>query len=166
VKQSVFVTLVLVVSLAVGFLIWSQLPPYLQEGGPLVGVLISLSVMLLAFILERVFTLRKARGRASVQSFFKNMIMMLDKGDYDGAEGLLKKAIRLQPYNVVLYGGMVQVKFEQAQQFVKRGDKQSALIIIEEARNYISSGLQIEAENELLLSLEHMIRKLRSRIGS
>jgi len=85
VKQSVFVTLVLVVSLAVGFLIWSQLPPYLQEGGPLVGVLISMSVMLLAFILERVFTLRKARGKASIQSFFKNMIMMLDKGDYDGA---------------------------------------------------------------------------------
>lgn len=88
------------------------------------------------------------------------------KGDYVGAEGLLKKAVRLQPYNVVLYGGMVQVKFEQAQQFVKRSDKQFALISIEEARNYISSGLQIEAENELLLSLEHMIRKLRSQIGS
>jgi tetratricopeptide (TPR) repeat protein len=87
------------------------------------------------------------------------------KGDYDAAEGLLKKAIRLQPYNVVLYGGMVQVKFEQAQQLMKKRDKQSALIIIEEARNYISSGLQIEAENELLLSLEHMIRKLRSQIG-
>ena len=84
-KQSVFVTLVLVVSLAVGFFIWSQLPPYLQEGGPLVGVLISLSVMLLAFILERIFTLRKARGKASIQAFFKNVIMMLDKGDYDGA---------------------------------------------------------------------------------
>jgi len=85
VKQSVFVTLVLVVSLAVGFLIWSQLPTYLREGGPLVGVLISLSVMLLAFILERLFTLRKARGKASVQSFFKNVIMMLDKEDFDSA---------------------------------------------------------------------------------
>ncbi|MDH4222108.1 MAG: MotA/TolQ/ExbB proton channel family protein [candidate division Zixibacteria bacterium] len=84
-KQSVFVTLVLVVSLAVGFLIWSQLPTYLREGGPLVGVLISLSVMLLAFILERLFTLRKARGKASVQSFFKNVIMMLDKEDFDSA---------------------------------------------------------------------------------
>ncbi len=84
-KQSVFVTLVLVVSLAVGFLIWSQLPAYLREGGPLVGVLISLSVMLLSFILERLFTLRKARGRTSIQSFFKNVIMMLDKGDFDSA---------------------------------------------------------------------------------
>lgn len=84
-KQSVFVTLVFVVSLAVGFLIWSQLPAYLKEGGPLVGVLISLSVMLLAFILERLFTLRKARGKASIQSFFKNVIMMLDKGDFDSA---------------------------------------------------------------------------------
>lgn len=92
--------------------------------------------------------------------------ILIRKGDYHNAEGLLKKAIRLQPYNVVLYGGMAQVRFEQAQQFVKRGDKHTALVIVEEALNYISSGLQIEAENELLLSLKYMIRKLMSQIGS
>ncbi|MDP2959795.1 MAG: MotA/TolQ/ExbB proton channel family protein, partial [candidate division Zixibacteria bacterium] len=84
-KQSVFITAVLVVSIIVGFVIWSQLPTYLKEGGPLVAVLIALSVMLLAFIIERIFTLRKARGKSSVQSFFKNVIQMLDKGDFNGA---------------------------------------------------------------------------------
>ncbi|MFH0930910.1 MAG: MotA/TolQ/ExbB proton channel family protein [Candidatus Zixiibacteriota bacterium] len=73
------------VSIIVGFVIWSQLPTYLREGGPLVAVLIALSVMLLAFIIERIFTLRKARGKSSVQSFFKNVIQMLDKGDFNGA---------------------------------------------------------------------------------
>lgn len=84
-KQSIFITAVLVVALILGFVIWSMLPSYLKEGGPLVAVLIALAVMLLSFIFERILTLRKARGKASVQSFFKNVIQMLDKGDFNGA---------------------------------------------------------------------------------
>ena len=80
-KQSVFVSLVLIVSLVVGVIIWRQLPVYLQEGGPLVSVLIALTVMLLCFILERLFTLRKARGKASVQTFFKNVIQLVRDGN-------------------------------------------------------------------------------------
>jgi biopolymer transport protein ExbB len=85
VKQSIFITAVLVVALILGFVIWNMLPSYLKEGGPLVAVLIALAVMLLSFIIERILTLRKARGKASVQSFFKNVIQMLDKGDFNGA---------------------------------------------------------------------------------
>jgi len=85
-KQSVFIVLVLIVSFAVGAFIWSQLlPEYLRAGGPLVAVLIALLVMLFAFILERLFTLNKAKGQASVQSFFKNVISMLQQNDFDGA---------------------------------------------------------------------------------
>jgi biopolymer transport protein ExbB len=75
----------MVVSLGTGFVIWTQLPDYLQEGGPLVALLISLSVMLLAFILERVISLRKAKGKASIQSFFKKVVTLIQSGDYDGA---------------------------------------------------------------------------------
>jgi biopolymer transport protein ExbB len=85
VKQSVFIILVLVVSFTVGIIIWTQLPAYLREGGPLVAVLIALTVMLLCLILERLFTLRKARGTSSVQAFFKNVISLVQKDDYDGA---------------------------------------------------------------------------------
>jgi biopolymer transport protein ExbB len=84
-KQSIFIALVLIVSLVLGIIIWTQLPTYLREGGPLVALLIALSVMLVSFIVERVLTLNKAKGKASVQSFFKNMIDMLQKGDFDGA---------------------------------------------------------------------------------
>jgi len=85
VKQSVFVTIVLIVSLATGFIIWTQLPAYLQQGGPLVAVLLALSVMLVMFIAERLISLRKAKGRASVQSFFKKVVTLVQSGDYDGA---------------------------------------------------------------------------------
>jgi biopolymer transport protein ExbB len=85
VKQSVFVTLNLIISLAIGTFIWLQLPAYLQEGGPLVAVLISLLVMLIAFIIERLLSLNKAKGKGSPQSFFKSIVMMVQKNDYDGA---------------------------------------------------------------------------------
>jgi biopolymer transport protein ExbB len=85
-KQSVFIALVLIFSLAIGFIIWRfMLPDYLREGGPLVAVLIALVVMAVAFIIERLFTLNKAKGKASVQSFFKNVISMLQQDDFDGA---------------------------------------------------------------------------------
>ena len=67
-KQSLFVTILLVVSLGTGYAIWYfMLPEFLREGGPLVSVLIALSIMLLAYITERIITLRKARGTASIQ---------------------------------------------------------------------------------------------------
>ncbi|MGB8658420.1 MAG: MotA/TolQ/ExbB proton channel family protein [Candidatus Zixiibacteriota bacterium] len=84
-KQSIFIALVLIVALIIGIVIWSQLPPYLHEGGPLVALLIALSVMLVSFIVERFLTLNKAKGKGSVQSYFKNMISMLQQGDFEGA---------------------------------------------------------------------------------
>jgi biopolymer transport protein ExbB len=85
VNQSIFVTLTLIVAFVVGFIIWRQLPEYLQKGGPLVAVLIALSVMTTSFVLERLITLRRARGKRSVQSFFKKVIDLMRSGDYDGA---------------------------------------------------------------------------------
>jgi biopolymer transport protein ExbB len=93
VKQSVFTVIVLIISLATGAIIWTQLPSYLQEGGPLVGVLIALLVMLTAYILERIFTLRKARGIASIQSFFKKVVEYLKQGNYEGAANVLRAGI-------------------------------------------------------------------------
>ncbi|HEX7401322.1 MAG TPA: MotA/TolQ/ExbB proton channel family protein [candidate division Zixibacteria bacterium] len=85
-KQSIFIALVLIVSLALGFIIWGTLlPDYLRRGGPLVAVLIALLVMLITFIIERMLTLNKAKGKTSVQAFFKNIIDMLQQGNFDGA---------------------------------------------------------------------------------
>jgi biopolymer transport protein ExbB len=86
VKQSVFVTVLLIGSLAIGFVIFEfMLPEFMKEGGYLVAVLIALSVMLVAYIVERIITLRKARGSASVQSFFRKVVTLMQSGDMEGA---------------------------------------------------------------------------------
>ena len=90
-KQSVFVTLVLIISIAVGFYLWTLLPAYLHEGGPLVALLIALLVMTTSFVIERLITLRKARGKSSIQSFFKKMIDLMRTGDYEGAVAVCDK---------------------------------------------------------------------------
>jgi biopolymer transport protein ExbB len=63
---------------------WYFSPHTIREGGPLVSVLFALSIMLFAYIVERTITLRKARGAASIQSFFRKVVQMMQTGDLDG----------------------------------------------------------------------------------
>jgi len=94
VKQSIFVTLNTLISFAVGYVIWGPIlskqpigtiAHSVHEGGPLVVVLFAVLLMLLAFVVERFLSLRVAKGKASVQVFFKNLILMLRKDDFEGA---------------------------------------------------------------------------------
>lgn len=93
-KQSIFVTIITLCSFAIGYVIWGPIlsaqpvgtiAHSVHQGGPLVIVLIAILLMLLAFVVERFISLRVAKGKASVQVFFKNLIGMLRKGDFDGA---------------------------------------------------------------------------------
>lgn len=83
-NQSVFVTVLLVGSLGLGYVMWFFSPKVIHEGGPLVSVLFALSIMLFSYIVERIITLRKARGVASIQSFFRKVVQMMQSGDLDG----------------------------------------------------------------------------------
>ena len=85
-KQGVFVTILLIGSLGLGYAIWYfLLPDFMREGGPLVSVLIALSIMLISYITERVITLRKARGTSSIQSFFRKVVQLMQANDLEGA---------------------------------------------------------------------------------
>ena len=99
-KQSIFVTLNFLVAMTVGYIIWGPIlssqplgtiAHSVHQGGPLVIVLIAVLFMLLAFVVERFISLRVAKGKASVQVFFKNLIGMLRKGDFDGALAACEK---------------------------------------------------------------------------
>lgn len=83
-NQSVFVTVLLVGSLGMGYVMWYFSPKVIHEGGPLVSILFALSIMLFSYIVERIITLRKARGTASIQSFFRKVVQMMQSGDLDG----------------------------------------------------------------------------------
>ena len=93
-KQTIFVTLNTLISFAIGWFLWSvifggadrgTILHTLHEGGPLVVVLIAILLMLLAFVVERFLSLRVAKGKSSVQVFFKNLITHLQSNDYESA---------------------------------------------------------------------------------
>ena len=94
-KQSLFVTLNTLISFAISYVVWGiilagqpngTIAHSVYLGGPLVVVLMTIFLMLLAFVGERFLSLYKvAKGNSSVQVFFKKLIMLLNSDDFDGA---------------------------------------------------------------------------------
>jgi biopolymer transport protein ExbB len=94
VKQTLFVTLNAIVALAIGAGLYfgvfrlstNTIVHSIYEGGYLVILLIMIFIMLLVFVVERYFSLYGvAKGKSSVQVFFKKLITLLQSDDYDGA---------------------------------------------------------------------------------
>lgn len=91
-KTSVFNTIVFVLAFLVGYLIFEfALPKYIKDGGPLVIALMALIIVLLAVVLERFFSLKKANGKDQLPRFLKNVQTAVNNGDIDGAIALCDK---------------------------------------------------------------------------
>ncbi len=93
-KQTLFVTLNALVAFAIGFGLWygvfrtseNPIVHSIYQGGPLVVLLIMIFIMLLVFIVERYFSLYSvAKGKSSVQVFFKKIVTLIQGDDIDGA---------------------------------------------------------------------------------
>jgi biopolymer transport protein ExbB len=54
-------------------------------GGPIVGSLIALSLMVITFIIERILSLKKAQGKGSLATFLKNVQKALATGQLEEA---------------------------------------------------------------------------------
>jgi len=94
VKQTLFVTLNAIVALAIGFGLWygvfrtsdNPIVHSIYQGGPLVVLLIMIFIMCMVFTIERYISLYGvAKGKSSIQVFFKKLITLLQTDDYDGA---------------------------------------------------------------------------------
>lgn len=94
VKQTIFVTLNAIVAFAIGFGLWygvfrtsdNPIIHSVYQGGPLVVLLIMILIMLIVFVIERYISLySNAKGKSSVQVFFKKLVTLLQNDDYDGA---------------------------------------------------------------------------------
>jgi biopolymer transport protein ExbB len=57
----------------------------IYTGGPLVGLLISLVIIAIAFVFERYFSINKAQGKDNPEAFIKAVISSLEKGDLKSA---------------------------------------------------------------------------------
>ncbi|MEE8577767.1 MAG: hypothetical protein V3T31_10980, partial [candidate division Zixibacteria bacterium] len=94
VKQTLFVTLNALIAFAIGFGLWygvfrtsdNPIVHSVYQGGPLVVLLIMIFIMLMVFVIERYLSLYgNAKGKSSVQVFFKKLIMLIQQKDFDGA---------------------------------------------------------------------------------
>lgn len=91
-RQSLFSVLLLVVALGIGLVIfYFFLPEFIVKGGPLVVLLITVTLMLITYIVERILTLKKARGREPVPSFYRNFITAVKDDKYDDAVQICEK---------------------------------------------------------------------------
>ncbi len=103
-KQSVFLSSVIVITAVVAILIYyfvlgnpsnfrngetrtlaNNLLGTVYTGGIVVPILITLTLMDLTLVFERLFSLRKANGRASITTFLKSVQSSLMKGNIDDA---------------------------------------------------------------------------------
>ncbi len=94
VKQTLFVTLNALVALLIGIGLFygvfrtatNPIVHSIYKGGPLVIILIMVLCMLIAFVVERYMSLYgNAKGKSSVQVFFKKLVTLLQGDDFDGA---------------------------------------------------------------------------------
>jgi biopolymer transport protein ExbB len=91
VRGQLWIWLVLAGALVIGFYIRSQLPEFIKAGGPLVAVLIALMIFLMAIIIERLWTLRGAKGRDSLAVFAKRLQTAIQNNDIEGALDLCRR---------------------------------------------------------------------------
>ena len=103
-KQSTFVIILVVGALAASILIYIfvlgnpgnfsdgsnhekpiNLMGQVYTGGIIVPILITLSIMVITFVIERTLSLRKAQGRGSLATFLKNVQKNLGNSDIEAA---------------------------------------------------------------------------------
>jgi biopolymer transport protein ExbB len=85
--QSIFITLLLIIAFGAAVVLFFMLPDFIRDGGPLVIALIAITIMVIAFIFERVFSLRKAKGKGSLTKFLKEVQQQINAGKIDEAIG-------------------------------------------------------------------------------
>ena len=90
-RQGLFLTIVAVVSLGISIVVFMFLPEYIRSGGPLVALLVMLSIMSVTLVFERLFTLARARGKEPIPTFMRNVRKKIDAMDIEGAADLCAK---------------------------------------------------------------------------
>jgi len=136
-KQSVFTTVVLVAAFVIGLVVFEILPEFIQKGGPLVVALIALMVMLITFVFERIFSLRKAQGKGTITSFLKSVQQAINTGDIDAAIAACDKQ-RGSCANILRTG------LERYKTVVEDGDVKGQKAIMEDVNHAIEEATMLE----------------------
>ena len=137
-KQGVFITIVLVLALVASYFIFEYgLPDYIRDGGPLVIGLIAMTIMVVTFIFERIFSLRKAQGRGSLAVFLKNVTQEINKSNIEGAIAACDKQ-RGSCANIIRTG------LDKYKQLVHDGDVKGQKEMMTEVQRAIEEAMLLE----------------------
>ncbi|MFM8431180.1 MAG: MotA/TolQ/ExbB proton channel family protein [Bacteroidota bacterium] len=110
--QSILAASVIPVAIIIGYVIWkyvlgdpsgfegenpennpkpNHILAMMYKGGYIVPILIGSFITVVTFSIERFITIGRSKGSANVDGFIRNIRMMLEKGDIDGAKAACAK---------------------------------------------------------------------------
>ncbi|MCX7835226.1 MAG: MotA/TolQ/ExbB proton channel family protein [bacterium] len=90
-KQGAFVIVAALICIAAGIGIYFVLPKFIQDGGPVVAILIAINLLVWVFVIERIFTLGKAKGSRQMPIFFSEYLKAVREKNYEKALELCDK---------------------------------------------------------------------------
>ncbi len=159
-KTSTFNTLVIIFAFVVGWVIFEfTLPTFIKEGGYLVISLIALVIMLIAVIIERLLTLKKANGKGSLTIFLKNVQQAVNTGDIETALSACDKQ-RGSCANVIRAG------LERYKMVVEEGDVKGQKELMESIQRSIEEATMLEVPMlERNLSMMSTIASIGTMVG-
>jgi len=136
-----------------------MLPTFIKEGGYLVISLIALVIMLIAVIIERMLTLKKANGRGNMTVFLRNVQQAVNAGDIDAALAACDKQ-RGSCANV-LHAGL-----ERYKTIVEEGDVKGQKELMESIQRSIEEATMLEVPMlERNLSMMSTIASIGTMVG-
>jgi biopolymer transport protein ExbB len=159
-KTSTFNAIVIVLAFVFGWVIFEFfLPSFIREGGPLVISLIALVIMLIAVIVERMLTLKKANGKGTLAVFLKNVQQAVNSGDIDTALAACDKQ-RGSCANVLRAG------LEKYKMVVEEGDVKGQKELMESIQHSIEEATMLEVPMlERNLSMMSTIASIGTMVG-
>jgi biopolymer transport protein ExbB len=152
-----------VLALVISIAIYSQLPRIgeigvqMNKGGYLVAGLILLLILQTAFIIERIWSLRKAQGRGSMPAFLNSVRKSLHAGDVDGAIQQCAKQ-RGSAANVIRAG------LERYQQVRAEGASKEKIVSETQAAIQEANGLEVPLLERNLIALS-TIASIATMVG-
>jgi biopolymer transport protein ExbB len=147
----------------VSFAIWWYLPALgpigeqMKQGGPLVAALILLVILQAAFIIERIWSLKKAQGRGPLPAFLSGVRQRLKGGDIEGAIEACANQ-RGSAANVIRAG------LERYRQLRSEGATKEKLVAETQAAIQEANGLEVPLLERNLIALS-TIASIATMIG-
>ncbi len=159
----IVVPLYFIAAVAVAIIAWWNLPQLgplgknMKDGGPLVSMLILLLILQVTFVLERVWSLNKAKGRGSLPDFLNNVRKRIQAKDVQGAIELCSKQ-RGSAANVMRAG------LERYNAMVAEGAPKDKIVAETQAAIQEANGLEVPLLERNLIALS-TIASISTMVG-